>query len=274
MSGELMDPPVPATLEVASWTKYMPLDVAALMNSRFIARSTGPQFKAAVLLWCAAWMETPTGSLPDDDEHLCYLARYPRHLWSKERQKILSGFEKASDGRLYHRFVCQQAMAAHTKREEKRAENAARTRAATASRSTSRQRHVERHVDVTHVCEGPKGREEKRSITPLPPKGGGEGGEGDWFYRRLKTVEALSTLTWEQDIRARQCALGLEFTEELADEIETLAVLERDIRAPGTWLRAKYEMARRRMEGEKEKAAASSGGEERRQRYRPMGGGK
>jgi hypothetical protein len=91
--------------------QYMPLDVVRLRDSELVTASTGEEFAAAVLLWCAAWHQVPAASLPDDDRQLSSLAGYGRAVkeWAKVRAGALRGFVKCSDGRLYHPVVAEKA---------------------------------------------------------------------------------------------------------------------------------------------------------------------
>lgn len=113
MSGELPEPLVPAEVNLRDF-QYMELDVGKLRDSRFSAQVSGDAFRAGVLLWCAAWHQVPAGSLPDDDIELANLAGYGRFWkeWKKVREEALQGFVKCSDGRLYHKVVCEKAAAA------------------------------------------------------------------------------------------------------------------------------------------------------------------
>lgn len=43
---------------------YMPIEPTRLLDSDLFALSTGDEFKAAVALWCKAWLQVPAGSLP------------------------------------------------------------------------------------------------------------------------------------------------------------------------------------------------------------------
>lgn len=53
------------------------LDTVRLLGSELVALSTGDEFKAAVLLWCRAWKQTPACSLPNDDRILASFAMVP-----------------------------------------------------------------------------------------------------------------------------------------------------------------------------------------------------
>lgn len=110
MSG---DPPVPPDADLRPMP-YMPLDVKRLRDSDLAATATGDEFRAAVLLWCAAWHQVPAASLPDDDRVLAMLAGFGRDVagWQAVRAVALSGFERKSDGRLYHPVVVEKAIPA------------------------------------------------------------------------------------------------------------------------------------------------------------------
>lgn len=101
---------------------YMPLFGNHLFGSEFNAAATDSEWRAALTLWWAAWNQVPAGSLPDDDTALCRLADLGRDVkgWKKLRARALHGFITCSDGRLYHEFICAQALIAWDKRGKER----------------------------------------------------------------------------------------------------------------------------------------------------------
>lgn len=104
-------PPVPATLNLRIFRR-MPLDVLRVRDSETAVRTKGDEFRAAVLLWCAAWHQLPAASLPDDDLLLADLAGFGRVVkeWRKVKAGALRGFSKCSDGRLYHKVIAEVAI--------------------------------------------------------------------------------------------------------------------------------------------------------------------
>jgi Protein of unknown function (DUF1376) len=102
-------PPIDADTDLRDFP-YMPLDVARLRDSDHAAIATGDEFMASVLLWCAAWHQTPAGSLPDDDRVLAQLAGYGRYLagWHIVRVAALRGWIRHSDARLYHPVITEK----------------------------------------------------------------------------------------------------------------------------------------------------------------------
>lgn len=111
---ELPAPLVPAYVDLTNFDD-MPLNVRKLRESRMVAKVPSEAAMVNVILWCASWHQVPAGSLPDDDIDLCDLAGFGRMVahWKEVRSAgALYGFERCSDGRLYHRVVCQVALVA------------------------------------------------------------------------------------------------------------------------------------------------------------------
>lgn len=108
--AEAPDPLVAADVDLTDFG-FMPLDVRRLRDSKIAANASGDEFRAAVLLWCAAWHQKPAASLPDDDVELSQLAGYGRVVreWRKVRDGALHGWVKCSDGRLYHPVIAEKA---------------------------------------------------------------------------------------------------------------------------------------------------------------------
>lgn len=65
-----------------------------LRDSKIVDEVSGDEFRAAVLLWCAAWHQVPAASLPDDDAQLAKFAGYGRVVkeWLKHKAGALHGF--------------------------------------------------------------------------------------------------------------------------------------------------------------------------------------
>lgn len=108
--SEFPPPPIDAEVDLTDFS-FMPLDVRRLRDSKLAASADGEAFRCSVLLWCAAWHQLPAGSLPDDNVELATLAGFGRMVaqWKKVRAGALYGWEKCSDGRLYHSVVVEKA---------------------------------------------------------------------------------------------------------------------------------------------------------------------
>ena len=139
--SDLPDPVVPPEVDLRDFG-YMPLDVLRLRDSDLATLASGDEFRAAVLLWCAAWHQVPAASLPDDDRLLArYSATGP--AWRKVKTEALRGFVKCSDGRLYHSVIAEKACESW----EAKLRQRARTRAATEARERNR-REAQERADV------------------------------------------------------------------------------------------------------------------------------
>lgn len=103
MADQLPPPPVPADANVRAYP-CLPVHAMELRDDPLAWRARAESFRCAILLWCAAWVRIPAGSLPDDDRQLtiiCGLGRDVRK-WRKLRPEALDGWYPCDDGRLYH----------------------------------------------------------------------------------------------------------------------------------------------------------------------------
>src|ERR1700754_816990 len=109
----LPHPQVPAEVDLQDFA-FFPMDALRLRDSDLAIKASSDEFRAAVLLWCVAWHQVPGASLPDDDAALASYAGYGRDLkgWRKIRAGALRGFQKCSDGRLYHGVLTEKAIEA------------------------------------------------------------------------------------------------------------------------------------------------------------------
>jgi hypothetical protein len=109
IDNQLPSPFTPADSNLRDFA-FMPLDVARLRDSDLAAKAKGDEFRCAVLLWCAAWHQTPAGSLPDDDQTLAGFAGFGRVVreWQKVKAGAMRGWVKCSDGRFYHPVVAEK----------------------------------------------------------------------------------------------------------------------------------------------------------------------
>jgi hypothetical protein len=147
---------------------YMPLDVVRLRDSESVVLASGDEFRAAVLLWCAAWHQVPAASLPNDDRLLANLAGFGRDMkgWKAVRDGALRGFIECSDGRLYHPVIAEKANEAVTKRRSQRQRTSNATKARLARNETRNGFDDEARNETRNVVQG-KGREEKRKKEPI-----------------------------------------------------------------------------------------------------------
>jgi Protein of unknown function (DUF1376) len=157
VSEDLPEPLVGIEVDVHDF-ESMPLDVERLRDSDLAVLASAEEFRAAVLLWCAAWHQIPAGSLPNDERILAKFAGFGRDLeaWRAVASGAMRGFVLCSDQRLYHPVVVEKALDAF----EKRKTQSKRTAAATRARLI-KQRNVQR--DGRRNVQ----RDEKRNVADL-----------------------------------------------------------------------------------------------------------
>ena len=141
---------------------YMPLEVVRLRDSDLAALASDGAFRAAVILWCAAWHQIPAASLPDDDRMLARLAGFGRDIdaWLAVKDEAMRNFVKCDDGRLYHTTIAQKALEAWEAKQRQRE----RTEAARQAKLLQKQddgRRKKQKNSVTESVTGSKGREGK-----------------------------------------------------------------------------------------------------------------
>lgn len=115
MSTETLPAPlVPDDVDLTDF-RFMPLEVARLLDSEIMALENAEAFRAGVASWCKGWHQVPAASLPNDDGALCKTLGYGRDLktWAKLRKAgALRGWVLCADGRLYHPVVAEKALEA------------------------------------------------------------------------------------------------------------------------------------------------------------------
>ena len=151
--ANLPDPLTPPDLDLRGFG-YMPLEVVRLRDSDLVVLASGEEFRAAVLLWCAAWHQVPAGSVPKDERMLANLSGFGRDIkgWRSVSETALRGFIECNDGRLYHPVIADIAIVSGTKKKKQGDQTAAATEArriAKAKRDAERdgQRNDQRNDD-------------------------------------------------------------------------------------------------------------------------------
>lgn len=115
---------------------FMPLYVTQLRRSKaWLQAKREPEIGFYMLnLWAASWHDLPAASLEDDDDVLADLAMCEPRRWSKVRDKVLRGWVKCDDGRLYHATVAEIVLSSWAAKQAQRH----RTEAARAARAQKR----------------------------------------------------------------------------------------------------------------------------------------
>lgn len=104
-------PYAPPDLDVRAIPE-MPLAVERLRDSDAVLILPAEAFRAAVLLWAAAWHQVPAGTLPEADAQLAKLAGLGRDLaaWQGMKEAALHGFTLCRDGRYHHELIVDLAV--------------------------------------------------------------------------------------------------------------------------------------------------------------------
>jgi uncharacterized protein YdaU (DUF1376 family) len=174
-------PPIPCDVDLRDF-RFMPLDIVQLQNSETWALADGWGAKALINLWTRAWHQVPAGSLPDVDSLHRTWAGVPD--WESVRDIALRGFIKCSDGRLYHRVICEKAKAAWNER--KRFRRAAKAR--WAHKKTKDATHMQRTSNA-HATHG-----QQQHATHMQGTGTGRG------RKRKNAADAAPARTEEADL--------------------------------------------------------------------------
>jgi uncharacterized protein YdaU (DUF1376 family) len=197
MSDDLPPPLTPPDCDLRDFL-FMPIECARLRRSKawLIARKEPALGFYMVNLWVAAWHELPAASLEDDDDVLADAAMCDPRAWPKVRERVLRGWVKCSDGRLYHPVVAEKARASWERKQSQRQ----RTEAARQARTQRRHNNSDNAVTVsvtdnaTDLSLHPRDRDreskEKEAANAARPPAGGRVPQGD----KLNGVHTPSVL--------------------------------------------------------------------------------
>lgn len=110
-AGECPAPPYPKDAQARGWRFELDLDRIEQSETWLLA-STDPGLRPWLLmLWCQSWRQYPAGSLPDDDTLIALRIGMPEAEFKAKRAKLMRGWWKASDGRLYHPVITEIVLA-------------------------------------------------------------------------------------------------------------------------------------------------------------------
>lgn len=83
---------------------------------RTLHRMGGRGASAYMFLLCEAWLQDPTGSLPNEEEALIEMARVSKDEWEKFWPVLQKKFPENGDGRLYSMELKAEAKARESKK--------------------------------------------------------------------------------------------------------------------------------------------------------------
>jgi len=119
----MIDPPYPADLEAKGWC--LDYDYERIEQSDTWAIATPEQRPWLLMLWLISWRQVPVASLPNDDRLIAARIGMPVQQFTDWREILLSGWQLATDGRMYHETLTQHALRMAEKRVKDRSRVAA-----------------------------------------------------------------------------------------------------------------------------------------------------
>lgn len=195
----------------------MPLMVSRLRRSKaWLKCKRSPQLAFYMVnLWTASWHEVPASSLEDDDDLLAELAMCTPEKWDKVREKVLHGWVKCSDSRLYHPIVAEKALEAWKSKIafQQRTSNARAAKLLKSQQGVALSQSLFRDStgDVTGQSQALSGsvtdlkgevRDRDRDIkNPLPPTRGSNGASAP-AEKRPRPIRDQSLAAWRKSVVA------------------------------------------------------------------------
>lgn len=226
-----IDPPYPSDLEAKGWN--LDLDYEQIEQSDTWALATAEQRPWLLMLWLVSWRQAPVASLPNDDRLIAARIGMPVDQFAGWRDILLSGWELATDGRLYHRTLTKVALKMAAKRAKDRARVAAyRARSAEVVDSTGEDDASNKGVAACNalhrrdstVCTAPSPSPKelspslrsgdtarKRATPPKRPESVSEDVWRDWLtLRRAKRAPVTATVLAQAHQEAGKAGMALQ----------------------------------------------------------------
>jgi hypothetical protein len=224
----MIAPPYPADLEAKGWC--LDLDYERIEQSDTWAIASAEQRPWLLMLWLIAWRQVPVASLPNDHRLIAARIGMPVAMFSEWADVLLSGWDLADDGRLYHKTLTQHALRMVEKRSKDRARVAA-YRAESQRVAACNALHTrESRVSSTPT---PTPTEKEQSI---PTTSGAEAPQPDPIFGSGLAF-LLSKGLKERGARSFLGAMRKELGEVRTAELLARAEQE-DVSDPAAWLRA------------------------------------
>ena len=107
-------PPYPADLEAKGWS--LDLDYERIEQSDTWAIALPEQRPWLLMLWLVSWRQVPVASLPISHKLIAARLGMPEAKFSEWADVLLSGWEMASDGRMYHKTLTDHVLRMANKR--------------------------------------------------------------------------------------------------------------------------------------------------------------
>ena len=163
-----IDPPYPSDLEAKGWN--LDLDYERIERSDTWAIASPEQRPWLLMLWMIAWRQSPVASLPNNDNLIAARIGMPLERFAAWRDVLMSGWDLATDGRLYHRTLTNHALKMAEKRNKDRARVAA-FRAKSQSVDPCNALHTRESPVSSTPTPTPTPREKDKEHSPMEPAG-------------------------------------------------------------------------------------------------------
>jgi hypothetical protein len=119
----MIDPPYPKDIEAKGWC--LDLDYERIDQSDTWALANCEQRPWLLMLWLVSWRQSPVASLPNNHKLIAARLGMPEDQFTRWSDVLLSGWELATDGRLYHKTLTEQVLKMTEKRVKDRSRVAA-----------------------------------------------------------------------------------------------------------------------------------------------------
>lgn len=165
--------PYPPETRAKGWRFEVNMEQVEQSDTWLRARN-GITRGALLLLWHKAWMQTPCGTLPNDDELIALLLDMEDDEFQARKKILLRGWWLADDGRLYHDTITARVLEMMDRRRsesDRKARNRARNPAAVPEEKPDVPRDTTGTPAGLHP-ESATGTGTGTSNTPIPPIGG------------------------------------------------------------------------------------------------------
>lgn len=167
MTGQQMPeqfpaPPYPADTRAKGWR--FELDYEQIDQSDTWDLAPPEARPWLLMMWYAAWKQTPCGSLPADEEILPAKFGMPAELWAKYRRVMLRGWWQASDGRLYHDTLVARVI----EMLDRRRKEADRKAAGRAKRALDDRKSPPKVPQMSHGTTNGQAQDSTPNPTPVP----------------------------------------------------------------------------------------------------------
>ncbi len=105
IDNTLPEPPYPADVRANGW--QFELDLTRIEQSDTWVMAPPDMRPWLLMLWARAWQQSPAGTLPADDVLIAARLGMEPRAFAANRDILLRGWQRHSDGRLYHAVITE-----------------------------------------------------------------------------------------------------------------------------------------------------------------------